>query len=70
MDKTNQWKTTAASPSTDDDHDALAKRLSENWASSAPRPHRMGGQVLQRLDMAAFTSSQWKARDREASGVL
>ncbi|MGA7454318.1 MAG: hypothetical protein WBW73_24710, partial [Rhodoplanes sp.] len=26
MDKTNQWKTMAASPSTDDDHDALAKR--------------------------------------------
>ena len=49
MDKTNQWKTMAASPSTDDDHDALAKRLSENWATSAPRPQRMGGQVIQRL---------------------
>ena len=49
MDKTNQWKTMAASPSTDDDHDALAKRLSEKWASSAPRPQLMGGQVLQKL---------------------
>ena len=39
----------AASPSTDDDHDALAKRLSENWATPAPRPQRMGGQVIQRL---------------------
>ena len=49
MDQTNQWKKTAASPSTDDDNDALGKWLSENWASSAPRPQRMGGQVLQKL---------------------
>ena len=49
MDETNQWKKAAASPSTDDDNDALAKRLSENWASSAPHAQRMGGQVLQKL---------------------
>ena len=49
MDKTNQWKTTAASPSTDDDNDALAKRLSVNWASSAPRRGRAAGEILQKL---------------------
>jgi hypothetical protein len=49
MDNTNQWKTTVSSPSTDDDHDTLAKRLSEKWASSAPNAGRAGGQVLQRL---------------------
>ena len=52
MDKTNQWKTTAASPSTDDDNDALAKRVREgwaSWASSISRSGRSGGQVLQRL---------------------
>ena len=49
MDKTNQWKTMAASPSTNDDHDALAKRLSVNWASSAPRRGRAAGEVLQKL---------------------
>ncbi|MGA8991860.1 MAG: hypothetical protein WB500_15990 [Rhodoplanes sp.] len=49
MDETDQWKTTAVSPSTDDDHDALAKRWRENWASSVPGPRRMGGQVLQQL---------------------
>jgi hypothetical protein len=47
MDKTNQWKTAALSPSTDDD--ALAKRLSVNWASSAPRRGQAAGQVLQKL---------------------
>ena len=49
MDKTNQWKTAALSPSTDDDNDALAKRLSVNWASSAPRRGQAAGQVLQKL---------------------
>jgi hypothetical protein len=49
MDNTNQWKTTVSSPSTDDDHDTLAKRLSEKWASSARNAGRAGGQVLQRL---------------------
>ena len=49
MDKTNQWKTTATSPLTDDDTDALAKRLSVNWASSAPRRGRAAGEVLQKL---------------------
>jgi hypothetical protein len=49
MDKTDQWKTTASLPPTDGDDDTLAKRVSENWASSAPRSGRTGGQVLQRL---------------------
>ena len=49
MDNTNQWKTTVSSPWTDDENDALAKRLSEKWASSAPSAGRAGGQVLQRL---------------------
>jgi hypothetical protein len=49
MDKTNQWKMTAASPSTDDDYDALAKRLSVNWASSGPRGGRTAGQIVQKL---------------------
>ena len=48
MDKTNQEKT-AASPPNDGDIDAFAKRLSVNWASSAPNAGRAGGQVLQRL---------------------
>ena len=49
MDNTNQFKTTVSSPSTNDDHDTLAKRLSEKWASSARKVGRAGGQVLQRL---------------------
>ena len=49
MDKTNEWKMTAASPSTDDDNDALAKRLSVNWASSTPGRGRTAGQIVQKL---------------------
>lgn len=49
MNKTNQWEMTAASPPTDGDNDALAKRLSEKWANSALGPQRTGGQALQRL---------------------
>ena len=49
MDKTNQGKTTAPSPPTDGDIDAFAKRLSVNWANSAPRRGRAAGQVLQKL---------------------
>ena len=49
MDKRNQWKTTAASPSADADNDALAKRLNENWASSVPHRGRATGQLLQKL---------------------
>ena len=49
MDETDQLKTTTVSPSTDDDHDALAKRWRENWASPAPGPLRTGGHVLQQL---------------------
>jgi hypothetical protein len=49
MDKMNQGKTTAPSPPTDGDIDAFAKRLSVNWANSAPAARRAGGQVIQRL---------------------
>ena len=49
MDKTNQGKTTAPSAPTDDDIDAFAKRLSVNWANSAPDARGTGGQVIQRL---------------------
>ena len=45
MNKTNQWKMTAAA--TDGDNDALAKRLREKWANSALRPQRTSDQVVQ-----------------------
>jgi hypothetical protein len=49
MDKTTQGKTPAPPSPTDGDIDAFAKRLSVNWANSAPDARRAGGQVLQRL---------------------
>lgn len=51
MDKMNQGKTTALSPPADGDIDidAIAKRLSVNWANSAPAAGRAGSQVIQRL---------------------
>jgi hypothetical protein len=65
MDDTNQWKKTS-SPS-DDDNDALAKRLSEKWAISAPNPGRAGSQVVQRLkhgrvNVVAVESSRSRRR--------
>jgi hypothetical protein len=49
MDMTNQQKTAASSPPTDGDIDALAKRLSVNWANSVPEARQAGSQVTQRL---------------------
>jgi hypothetical protein len=55
MDETDQWKTTTSSPLADDDHDALAKSVCTN---GRPRLFSSSG-------MAAFASSQWKARDQD-----
>jgi hypothetical protein len=48
MDKTNEWKTLPAPP-VDDEHDLLAKRLTETWAISAAQRRSSGDQILQKL---------------------
>ena len=48
MDKTNQWKT-APWPLSDDNDDVLARRLIENWTSSASHRGRSGDQIVQKL---------------------
>ena len=49
MDKTNRWNTAAPPPSTDDENDALAKRVSEKWGYSVPGRGRVNDQVVQKL---------------------
>lgn len=50
MDKTNQWNAISR-PSADSEDEALAKRLTDSWARSAPQRTRgrSGEQVMQRL---------------------
>ena len=71
MDKTNQWKTTAASPSTDDDHRCVSQAVERELGQlrTPPRAERVA-RFSKGSDMAAFTSSQWKARDRDGVRCL
>ena len=65
MDKTNQWKPTP-SPSADSEDDALAKRLSEIWATyRGPTEKLELTEYCRSSEMDGFAWLKWKARDQD-----
>jgi hypothetical protein len=70
MDNTNQSKTVLP-PLFHGEDDALAKRLSVLGRAPPPVRNERAAKLFNSSDVAAFTSSQWKAHDRDgAAGRL